>query len=301
MKVFITGGNGFVGQKIIRQLLQDGYSVKALVRQKNSLKDYPPVEKVVGDITDPENLKDQLHDCHAVIHLVGIIREYPSRGITFDRIHRLSTSHLVTAAQAQGVERFIHMSANGTSSNATTNYHKTKWAAEELLRRSELDWTIFRPSLIFGPDDAFINMLAKILKITPVFPVFGDGNYRLQPVHVSNVAESFVAALAKPETIGQIYHCCGPQVYSYNELIDVIHRALGKKGKALKLHQPLALIKPLLKLAGNCPLSPITADQLSMLVGGNTCSNDEWHKTFNLQVLQVEEEISKYLCTEKMP
>ena len=295
MKVFVTGGSGFVGRELIRQLLAQGHHVRALARDSVSLKDLSAIETVIGDTTKPETLANQMTGCDAVIHLVGIIREIASKQVTFERLHTESTRTIVTAAQAQGIKRYVHMSANGTRINAITKYHKTKWRAEEIVKNSGLDWTIFRPSLIFGPNDEFINMLAKMIKILPVIPVFGDGKYAIQPVHVHDVVSSFSAALQRPETIGQIYHCCGPETFSYDELLDAIGAALGKKTPVCKIHQPLWLIKPIVSAFESLPLFPITRDQLTMLVEGNTCTDCSWAEKFGLETIPLRSSIKEYL------
>ena len=142
---------------------------------------------------------------------MGIIREVPSRGVTFSRLHFEATRNMVEAANSQGVKRFLQMSANGTRPQAESPYHRTKWQAEEAVRDSELEWTIFRPSLIFGPEDEFVNMLAGLVRKLPLVPVIGNGRYRMTPVAVQDVARSFVAALEKKETVGQALSLLRPR------------------------------------------------------------------------------------------
>ncbi len=295
MKVFITGGSGFVGRDVIKQLLAFGHSLRALVRTTDTLKSFSTIETAIGDTTKPETLRDQLSGCDAVIHLVGIIREFPGKGITFDKLHSESTEYMLRASKEQGIKRFIQMSANGTRTNAATRYHQSKWAAEEQVRQSGLDWTIFRPSLIFGPQDQFINMLAKLIKTLPIVPVMGDGKYRLQPVSVSDIAQSFVAALDKPETVGHTYQCCGPEIFNYDELLDLIAKVLGRTSGARKIHQPLCLMKPVVSVLQKIPLFPMTSDQLIMLLEGNVCENTRWRDDFNLELTDLKSGISRYL------
>ena len=145
MRVFITGGSGFVGREIVSELLRRNHSVTALARSSNAFSEEPGVTPVSGDITDVEPWIRALENCDAVIHLVGIIREFPGKGITFDKLHTEATRNILRAARQCGVQRYIQMSANGTRENAVTDYHRTKWAAEELVRSSGLDWTIFSP------------------------------------------------------------------------------------------------------------------------------------------------------------
>lgn len=293
MKVFLTGGTGFVGQEILRLLVEAKHHVRMLCRQQ---KPEPSAEAqiTIGDCTQPNSLQGALEGCDAVIHLVGIIREFPSRGITFQNLHTESTRNLLHAAKKQGVSRFLHMSANGTRADAVTGYHKSKWAAEQLVRESGLDWTIFRPSLIYGPGDQFINMLATLIRRLPAVPVMGDGRYRLQPVSVNDVATGFVRALDCPESFAGTYSCGGPQAYSYNELLDLIGQALGKK-TVCKLHHPLFMMKPVVAMLQSIPQFPMTSDQLQMLLEENICDPSDWQQTFDLHLQNLVEGISEYV------
>ncbi len=295
MEVFVTGGGGFVGREIIQQLVAAKHSVRALVRGVSAINDVRGVDTVVGDTTDPETLRDQLSGCDAVIHLVGIIREFPGRGTTFKKLHVESTVNILQAAEEQGVKRYLQMSANGTRENSISSYHQTKWEAEERVRQSNLDWTIFRPSLIYGPEDQFINMLAKLIKALPLVPVMGDGQYQLQPVSIIDVANGFVAALDKENTIGKTYQCCGLQSFSYDQLLDLIAQTLGQVAGARKIHQPLWLMKPMVALLQSIPLFPMSSDQLQMLLEGNICTETCWQDDLSLQLHDFSSSIKTYL------
>ncbi len=282
MKVFVTGGSGFVGRTVIQQLVDKNHQVRALTHSALPLQ-HQTVEAVSGDVTRAESLS-AIEGCDAVIHLVGIIREKRSQGITFERLHSLATQNVVKAAADFGVKRYIHMSANGAATDSETGYHKTKFAAEQFVRNSGLDWTIFRPSLIFGPDDLFVTMLTRLVKLLPLVPVFGSGDYRLQPVHVSDIANAFVAALERPDSIAQTFCCGGPEALSYTELLDRISQLSGLGPVVRKVRLPLAGITPLVSLLQHCPLFPITSEQLSMLTKGNTCPDNLWADVFNLKL-----------------
>jgi uncharacterized protein YbjT (DUF2867 family) len=294
MKVFITGGSGFVGRTIINRLLVSQHEVRALIRRADAIAQQPHLTTVTGDTTDPDSLKNLLSGCDAVIHLVGIIREFPSKNITFEKLHTESTKNIVQASYDQGIPRYLHMSANGTRDGAITKYHQTKWAAEEIVRQSGLNWTIFRPSLIFGPQDDFINMLAKIIKQFPLVPVFGDGRYQMQPVHVDDIATAFLSALDNHDSSKKTYCCCGPQTYSYDQLLDTIGKTLKNKS-VCKIHQPLPLMKPIVKLLQSFPLFPITEDQLQMLLEGNTCEENNWINDFQINPACLDAAIKTYL------
>ncbi len=296
MKVFLTGGTGFVGSEVLRQLTAAGHTPRCLVRRgsEKKLALDSGIEVHHGDVTEPATLKGALEGCDAVIHLVGIIREFPGRGITFEQMHAAATRHMVAAAKAQGVRRYLQMSANGTREDAATVYHRTKWAAEEAVRASGLDWTIFRPSLIFGPKDEFVNMIAGMIRSLPVVPVLGDGRYRMSPVAVEDVAAGFVGALEHPETAGRTFHCCGPESHSYDELIDLVGAALGRPRPA-KLHHPLFLMKPMIALLEAIPQFPVTSGQLKMLLEGNVCDPADWAAAFGLDPTPFAKGVKRYL------
>ncbi|MDT8441382.1 MAG: NAD(P)H-binding protein [Desulfuromonadales bacterium] len=283
MNLFVTGGTGFVGREVVRQLSAAGHRVRALVRpgSEKKLPDIAGIEACPGDATDAASLEGALDGCQAVIHLVGIIREFPAQGVTFQKLHVEATGNLLAAAQQQGVSRYLQMSANGTRDDAQTGYHRSKWQAEQQVRASGLDWTIFRPSLIFGRSGEFVEMLAGFIRKLPVVPVIGDGRYRMQPVAVEQVAQSFVQALALPQTIGQTYQLGGAEAYSYDRILDLTGAALGKEHVA-KLHQPLLLIKPVVAVLEGVSCFPLTRDQLTMLLEENTCDPTAWAEAFGI-------------------
>ncbi len=293
MKIFITGGTGFVGGHLVRELLSRGHQLRLLVHGRKQSREQS-LELVEGDITRPESFLHSAAGCDALINLVGIIREFPSRGITFERLHLQATANAVAAAQAAGIRRYLQMSALGTRPDAVSGYHTTKWRAEVCVRESGLDWTIFRPSLIFGPKDAFVNMLAANLRLSPVMPVIGSGTYRLQPIHGDDVARCFAMALEKPETSGQVYSLCGNDRLTYVELLDAIAAAMGKAAP-LKPHAPLGLMKLIIPFMQMIPQFPITMDQLQMLLEESICDGS-WQQTFGFAPRRFHEAIREYLA-----
>ena len=300
MQVFLTGGTGFVGREILLQLIAAGHKVRALVRRgsEDKLAVVQDVDVHFGDVADAGSLAGALTGCDAVIHLVGIIREFPDKGITFQRLHVDATRNLIEAAEAQGVKRFVHMSANGARPNAEAVYHQTKWEAEELLRASDLDWTIFRPSLVFGRGGDFVDMLADLIRKMPIVPVIGKGRYRMQPVAIEDLAASFVKALDLPKTIGQTYQVGGSESYTYEEILDLTGKAIGKSS-VRKLHHPLFMMKPVIKLLEGVAAFPITSDQLIMMLEGNVCDPTEWTKTFKIKPKSYAEGIGRCLQTNR--
>lgn len=291
MKIFIAGGTGFVGGHLTRELLNRGHELRMLVHRRGQTAE--GVEQFEGDVTRLEGIERAAEGCEAVINLVGIIREFPARGVTFERLHVQATANMLAAAKKSGVRRYLQMSALGTRPDAVSVYHKTKFRAEELVRASGLEWTIMRPSLIFGPKDAFINMLADQLRLAPVMPVMGDGHYRLQPIHADDVARCFALALELPETIGQCYEICGNDRLSYVELLDAVAAAMGKS-PPFKPHAPLGLMKLIIPAMQHIPQFPITMDQLQMLLEENICDGS-WKLTFGFVPRDLREGIREYL------
>ncbi|MDR5000112.1 complex I NDUFA9 subunit family protein [Brevibacillus parabrevis] len=303
MKVFLTGATGFVGKGVLDRLIAEGYDTVCLSRpgRADSKGKLLPevtgsgsVTEVAGDILDAESLKTAMAGCDAVIHLVGIIREQPGKGITFSRIHVDGTRNVLEAAKLHGVKRFVHMSALGSRENATSQYHLTKYKAEQLVKASGIPYVIFQPSVIFGPGDEFVNMLADLVRM-PVTPVLGNGSYLLQPVARKTVADVFVQALNHREATNQTYETGGPAPVSYEQILDTIGEVLGKQ-KVRKIHIPLAFMKPVINAMEGFSFFPITNTQLTMLLEGNACQDAErLYDTFSTEKIAFRPGISTYL------
>jgi uncharacterized protein YbjT (DUF2867 family) len=284
MKVFVTGATGFVGGHLLQALTRRGHEITCLVRSTGRLS--IPAREVVGDATRPEGLAEAMAGMEAAIHLVGIIREFPARGITFHRLHVEATRNVVAAARQAGVARYLHMSSNGARPDAPSLYHRSKWEAEELVRASGLPYTIFRPSVIFGPGGGFVNLLADMIRRSPVVPVVGNGRYLLQPVSVATVAEGFALALERPQTAGESFEVCGPDRLTYNRVLDLIGEAVGR-GHPAKLHLPVWLMRAAAAGLGRFPWFPVTPDQLTMLFEGNLCGVQTFYETFGLEPVHL--------------
>jgi uncharacterized protein YbjT (DUF2867 family) len=294
--VFVTGGTGFVGSAVVGALARHGHEVRCLVRPgSESRLRIQGVSAVPGDVTEPAGLVGAIRNADAVIHLVGIIREQPARRVTFDVLHIQATRNVAGAAREAGVRRFVHMSALGTRPDAPSRYHRTKWDAEQAVREGGLDWTIFRPSVIFGLGDGFVTLLARLARWFPVVPVIGNGRNRFQPVAVADVAESFARAVARPETAGQVFEVGGPRAYTFDEVLDEVAAVLRRRRPVPKLHHPVGLMAPLVRAFEALPLFPLTSDQLLMLGEDNTCDPMPWARAFGITPVEFPAGLRAYL------
>jgi uncharacterized protein YbjT (DUF2867 family) len=240
--VAVTGASGFVGRNMVRALLAAGYSVRALVRDREKARSVLPaapgkLSLVVGDVTDSRSLEDLLQGTQACVHLVGIIREVKRKGQTFQRMHVDATRIVVAACEKLGVKRYLQMSALGVRDVGVAEYQHTKFEAEQIVRRSSLAWTIFRPSLIHGKEGEFIHQAWDWLKgeAQPYFflPYFqggaleqriplGDVNPRdprIAPVAVEDVCAAFVGSFKNDATIGETYNLCGGDVMTWPQML----------------------------------------------------------------------------------
>jgi uncharacterized protein YbjT (DUF2867 family) len=281
MKVLVTGGTGYVGSALRALLTEQGHEVRLLVRRGGNQRraGEGEYEVITGDILDTNTCLRACDGVDAVVHLVGIIREHPSRGITFQHLHTAATFFVINAAKRSGVRRFIHMSALGSRAGAASYYHRTKFEAEEFVRNAPLQWTIFRPSVIFGGGSEFIATLVDLVKKRLV-PMIGGGKGRLQPVALSDVCTCMTGALGMPETVGQTYELGGPEQLTFRQMVEAVSSAMGSRIKAVDV--PLWAVKPVVHLLQGIPDFPLTVDQLAMLQEDNTCDVSAYTRAFHI-------------------
>ncbi len=294
MRIIIAGGTGFVGSELVKDLTGNGYEVILMVR---------PGSKSIGNNRD--NIKTinidpsmPIANCwveaDAIINLVGIIREFPLSGITFKKAHCDVTHNLIDFAARNNIKRFLQMSALGVVQNANTGYLKTKYLAEEDLRESELDWTIFRPSMIFGEKDLSINMFASMVKNLPVVPVIGDGKYRVQPIFIGDVCKAFSLALSNQSMKGKTIEVGGPEIFSFDQMLDTIGEVLGKR-RVRKIHVPVFAMRIAASIFGGIRQFPITNDQITMLLNENYTGIDSFLRSFATEPAGFKKTLSNYL------
>lgn len=241
-KICVLGGSGFVGSSIVAKLDQAGYAVTVLTRRRDSAKHLfllPNVTVIECNIMDDQALAAALSSADAVVNLIGILHQ--SGRSTFDAMHHQLPARLARICDAAGIKRLIQMSSLQAASHAPSEYLRSKAAGESALLAfaQKLNITIFRPSIIFGRGDSFINLFATLIKILPVV-LLAKPNAKFQPVWVEDVASCFVASIQNTETYSQVYELAGPKVYSFRELVLQVMTTLGIKRPIIGLCDKLS-------------------------------------------------------------
>jgi uncharacterized protein YbjT (DUF2867 family) len=292
--ILVIGGTGFVGSHLVRRMRGNGLSVRVVARnpdKAHALADQG-VEVVPGDISDKASLEKAAAGSERIIHLVGIFQEAP--GVTFKNVHVEGTRNLVEAARKAGVRQFFYQSAVGARPGAKSEYHKTKWQAEELVRASGIPYTILRPSLIYGPGDQFTLRLAEIIRQSPVLPVIGSGKSKVQPIAIDDVVSCIVKAIASDAFLNESYEIGGPEQLTYEEVTRAIAGAMGIRRPAI--HVPMLFMRPMTRVLETVlPKPPLTTDQLIMLQEDNVCSMRDIREVFGIEPIKFQEGLKKFI------
>ena len=300
LTVLVTGATGYVGGYVVDALLARGHRVRALARSTHPALAARGVDVVHGDVTQPVSFGDAFQGCDAVVHLVGIIDENPSKGVTFERVHVDGTLNVIDAARTAGVPRFIHMSANGARADGVSEYQTTKWRAEQAVHASDFDHTVvFRPSTLFGDPGPENPEFAKrlwetLVKPFPVLPVFGDGSYQLQPVHVRACAEAIAQSVTQEASDGQAYCVAGHTRIPYSAVLKRIAEGGGIEPKRT-VSVPVSVARVGVNTLGKAGVLPISPAQFEMLVEGNTCDSRPFFRDFDVETPEFDGESLSYL------
>lgn len=311
-KVLVTGASGFVGHSVQTALRSAFYPVSSLLRPSS---DCQIVQKMGcrifrGDVTDKASMVEPLDKgAESIVHLVGIIEE--RHGATFEKIHVDGTRNIVELAKQYKVSKLVHMSALGSRANGKCSYHKTKWKAEELVRNSGLPYTILRPSVIFGEDSEFLQLIGFLSRVIGFTPILGDGKGRLQPVWVDDIARMIRVCLEDERTDGQTYDIGGPAKFTLDEFFELMERRLyldengSLQGYSRKMHVNLPLSLgalaqvpfkiPILDQVLDwvdraiLPLPRVNDDQMVMMQEDNTCDTTPLKAVFDWEFRKFDE------------
>ncbi|MGE5145620.1 MAG: complex I NDUFA9 subunit family protein [Candidatus Eiseniibacteriota bacterium] len=267
----IFGGSGFIGRHIVRRLAAEGVVVRVAVRRPSQalfLKPMGAVGQIVpvaASVQDPEQVAAAVHGAHDVINVVG---HYVERGrATFAAVHEQGAETVARAAAAAGVERLVQFSGIGADPRSPSRYARSRARGEQLVRAAFPGATILRPSVVFGPEDAFFNTFAYLAQLSPVLPLFGGGKTRLQPVYVGDVAEAARRALHDPAAPGQTFELGGPRVYTFRALLELLLAEIQRDRLLVPVPFWLAEIKA--AFLSLLPSPPLTRDQVKLLRSDN--------------------------------
>ena len=291
MNVLVTGGTGFVGPHVVRAIADAGHDVRALVRDSSRSRELP-AQPAVGDMADAASLARAVEGVETVVHLVAIRQ---GREEQFRRVMEQGTRDLVAAANDAGVKRFILMSALGTSEDTKdlVPYYHAKWQMEQAVEGSGIDHVIFRPSFVFAREGGILPTFRRLAKLTPVTPIIGSGEQRIQPIWVDDVAAYFAAAIDNLDATGKTFELGGPDVVSWNEFWQRLKRELGQRRPSVHVPVSLMRVNALVteRLPGNVPL---TRDLLTMLEhGDNVAANDEAVRAFQIPLVPLDEQLRR--------
>lgn len=299
--VLVIGGAGFIGRHIVSRLIDRGARVTVPTRRRaraGHLITLPTIDVVEANIHDDGDLTRLIAGRDAVINLVGILQG--SRGSPygpeFARAHVDLPRRIVRVCDAQTVRRYLHMSSLGADSTGPSMYQRSKGDGEAAVRASGLDWTIFQPSVVFGPEDRFLNTFATLASIAPVLPI-ANAQARFQPIYVGDVADAFVNALDNRATFGKSYELVGPRVYTLKELVQFAARASGHPRPVVGLPGSLARAQAIMmELAPGEPM--MSRDNLDSMQRDNVASTQPYvpPPELGLELHPMESEAALYLA-----
>lgn len=263
--ITVFGGTGFLGRHVVRDLLDGGCEVRIAARHPDRDRaSEGATDRLAADVRNPESVRRAVEGAEGVVNAVGLYVE--GGGESFEATHVSGARRVAEAASDAGA-RLVHVSGIGADPDSGSAYIRARAEGEAAVREACPGATVLRPSVLFGTGDAFLNTFIRVLRLAPVFPLFGDGGTRLQPVHVDDVAEAAARALRRPDSAGRTYELGGPDILTFRELIELIMRRTGRRRPLVPW--PLALWEVQARVAAILPNPPLTRDQVALLKRDN--------------------------------
>lgn len=292
--VLVTGASGLVGRHLVGQLLRQGDRVRAFVRSPAQVRELESIgcQTVLGDIRDDQKIIEAVSGVQIIVHLAAVLR--PWRDATYESVTVGGTHAIVQAARQASVNQFIYISALGVQPGDSNPYMLTKREAEEAVRSSGLNHTIFRPSYLYGKGSHFLALLENLVRL-PVVPVVGPGRQKLQLMWVDDLAACIAASIQKESCANQTFEIGGPEALDFNEVLDAVSRTKGSRIRT-KIHLPFGLIKPFAAIGAKIISTlPATPDTLELLLRDSTCDVQYVKNTFDVQLVSFTEGLRKVL------
>ena len=296
--ILVSGGTGFVGAAIVRELLRRGEKVAILGRDAAKVRERfgDDVDARVGDVRDPATLAPAMQGVDVVVNAVQFPNfpiENRRKGWTFEDVDLKGTRYQVDAAKDAGVRRVVYISGVGASKDAGKHWFRYKWEAEKYLQDSGLEWVVIRPTWVYGPDDVALNRFLGFAKRLPFIPMFGDGKQSMQPVFIDDVGRVGADAALKPEAAGNVFELGGPDVMSMDDVLRTALEVQGKK-KGL-LHQPALLGKTIGALASILPSPPLSPDAIDFITHPAVADNTRLEEVLHPRLTPLREGLETYL------
>ncbi len=269
-RVAVFGGTGFLGRRIVARLAEAGIDTCVAVRNPDAARTGNCISAAYADVRDETSVALALEGCDAAVNAVG---HYVEKGAaTFPAVHELGARNVAHQAAALSLKRLVHISGIGANLYSPSRYVRCRARGEVMVRDVFPETVLLRPSVVFAPDDRFVNALAGIARWTPVLPLFGSGKTRLQPVYAGDVADAVLAVLKMPEVVGKTYELGGPDIYTYRELIERILTHAGRR--RLLLPVPFRVWELLALLCSRHPTPPLTEAQVTLMRADNVVPSD---------------------------
>lgn len=288
--ITVFGGSGFIGRHTIKILAERGYSIRAAVRRPDLAEHLQPlgavgqIMPVAASVRNKKSIEQAVEGAHAVINLVGIL--YETGAQKFDAVQGKGPSKIAQVCKDKGIEHFVHLSAIGADENSSSAYARSKAAGEKAVLETYPEAVIFRPSIVFGPEDDFFNRFGNMAQMFPFLPLIGGGHTKFQPVYVEDVALAIAnAAEGKVET-GKIYELGGPQVASFKECLQLMLQVIRRKRRLISL--PFFAAKLQAKILQILPNPLLTVDQVNLLKQDNVVSKAAIEDKRTLEGLGIE-------------
>jgi uncharacterized protein YbjT (DUF2867 family) len=273
--VAVFGGTGFLGRRIVRHLRNREYTVRIASRHPERRQrlfgtDDPHIQSVKANVRDKRSVTDAIAGAHIVVNAVSLYVEHGDD--TFHSIHVEAAQRVAVQAQRAGIKHLVHVSGIGSDPRSRSLYIRKRGEGELAVLGACENAIIIRPAVMFGPDDAFLTTILNLLQRLPIYPMFGNGVTRLQPAYVEDVAEAIVRAAQRTETNAITFECCGPRIYTYEELLRTIARETGLK--RILIPVPFGAWKALTWIAEMMPSPPITRNQVELMQVDNVPSSE---------------------------
>jgi uncharacterized protein YbjT (DUF2867 family) len=288
--VTVFGGTGFLGRRVVRHLREAGDTVRIASRHPGPVENNG-VEQIVTDVHDRHSVEAAVAGADGVVNTVSLYVEHGNK--TFRSVHVEAAARVASAARQAGVKRLVHLSGISADATSASPYIRSRGEGEAAVQAAFSGAVIIRPAVMFAPDDDFLTTILRLLRRLPVYPLFGDGRTRLQPVYVDDVAAAIAHVLRPSESPNPIYELAGPRVYSYTELLQIIAREAGLRPVLMRV--PFTAWYALANLAEFLPNPPLTRNQVDLMKVDTKASDQAGFRELGISPRSLEEELQAML------